>query len=58
MNKMPIRPSAEHCLAHSELISYLDQLALRKAQGDACVQQEIDDCCSFLMSAFKTRARR
>ena len=48
MNKMPVRPSAEQLSAHAESISYLDHFALRKAQGDADVQQEIELICREL----------
>jgi len=44
--------------AHSELISYLDQLASRKSQGDVAVQQEIDDFCLALAMTVKPRAQR
>lgn len=48
INKTPIRPSAEQLLAHAELMSYLDELASRKARGDADVQQEIELICQRL----------
>lgn len=47
-NKTPTPPSAEQLLAYTELITYLDQLASRKARGDVGVQQEIELICRHL----------
>ena len=58
MLNRPSHPNEEQMAAHSELISYLDQLASRKSQGDVAVQQEIDDFCLALAMTVKPRAQR
>ena len=44
----PSHPTSEQLSAYAELIAHLDHLALRKAQGDAGVQQEIELICQRL----------
>jgi hypothetical protein len=49
-------PSDEEKAALNEIITYLDSLAARKVSGDPYVQQEIEDCCSFLASKGQTKS--
>ena len=45
---IPRNPNPEEEAALSRIISYLDNLAVRKASGDMSVQQEIESVCAFM----------
>ena len=45
---IPSKPNPEEEAALSRIISYLDNLAARKASGDMAVQQEIESVCAFM----------
>ena len=45
---LPRKPNPEEEAALSRIISYLDNLAARKASGDMSVQQEIKSVCAFM----------
>ena len=45
---IPRKPNPEEEASLSRIISYLDNLAARKASGDILVQQEIESVCAFM----------
>jgi len=45
---IPRKPNPEEEAALSRIISYLDNLAARKASGDMLVQQEIERVSKFM----------
>ena len=46
--KVPEKPNQEAEAAFKAIISYLDELAARKAAGDPEVQQEIESVSEFI----------
>ena len=48
--KIPSKPSPEEKAAFNELMSYLDSLAARKANGDKTAQAEIEAVSALLSS--------